>query len=111
MFLTPESPQEASVPRLFGAERTAIDICAFMSPVSSPTRQPFLYSRQSHRESAFIMAGAVRQPIDIQSLERYLNQNVPDIKTPVEVKQVSFFDKGQCPILLGSDINIDCFVV
>lgn len=36
-----------------------------------------------------IMAGAVRQPIDIPSLERYLNQNVPDIKTPVEVKQVS----------------------
>lgn len=34
------------------------------------------------------MAGAVRQPIDIPSLERYLNQNVPEIKTPLDVKQV-----------------------
>lgn len=35
------------------------------------------------------MAGDVRQPIDIPSLERYLNQNVPEIKTPLEVKQAS----------------------
>lgn len=35
------------------------------------------------------MADAVRQPIDIPSLERYLNQDVPEIKTPLEVKQVS----------------------
>lgn len=35
------------------------------------------------------MAGAVRQPIDIPSLERYLNQNVPEIQTPLDVKQVS----------------------
>lgn len=34
------------------------------------------------------MAGAVRQPIDVPSLERYLNLNVPDIKTPLDVKQV-----------------------
>jgi hypothetical protein len=36
-----------------------------------------------------VMAGAVRQPIDIPSLERYLDQNVPIIKTPIDVKQVS----------------------
>jgi hypothetical protein len=36
------------------------------------------------------MAGAVRQPIDIPSLERYLSQNVPEIKAPLDVKQVSF---------------------
>ncbi|ODM24109.1 hypothetical protein SI65_01699 [Aspergillus cristatus] len=30
------------------------------------------------------MAGEVRQPIDIPSLERYLNQNVPEIKTPLD---------------------------
>lgn len=34
------------------------------------------------------MAGAVRQPIDIQSLERFISQNVPEIKVPIDVKQV-----------------------
>lgn len=56
------------------------------------------------------MAGAVRQPIDIQSLERYLNQNVPEIKTPVDLKQVSL-DKEQWLIPLGSGININCYAV
>jgi hypothetical protein len=36
-----------------------------------------------------IMAGEVRQPIDLPSLERYLNQNVPVVKTPLDLKQVS----------------------
>ncbi|KAI9931566.1 hypothetical protein ASPWEDRAFT_25563 [Aspergillus wentii DTO 134E9] len=36
------------------------------------------------------MAGAVRQPIDIPSLERYLNQAVPEIATPLDVKQFTF---------------------
>lgn len=35
------------------------------------------------------MAGAIRQPIDIASLERFIANNVPDIKVPVDVKQVS----------------------
>lgn len=35
------------------------------------------------------MAGEVRQPIDIPSLERYIDQNVSEIKTPLEIKQVS----------------------
>jgi hypothetical protein len=34
------------------------------------------------------MAGEVRQPIDLPSLERYLNQNVPVVKTPLDLKQV-----------------------
>lgn len=34
------------------------------------------------------MAGEVRQPIDIKSLERWIDQNVPEIKTPLGVKQV-----------------------
>lgn len=34
------------------------------------------------------MAGPIRQPIDIPSLERYIDQNVPSIKTPLGVKQV-----------------------
>lgn len=38
------------------------------------------------------MAGNMRQPIDVPSLERYLSQNVPEIKTPVDVKQASLRD-------------------
>lgn len=34
------------------------------------------------------MAGPIRQPIDLKSLERYIEQQVPEIKTPLEVKQV-----------------------
>lgn len=34
------------------------------------------------------MAGAVRQPIDIAALERYISHNVPEIQTPIDVKQV-----------------------
>jgi hypothetical protein len=34
------------------------------------------------------MAGVVRQPIDLVSLERYIRANVPEIKVPIEVKQV-----------------------
>lgn len=37
------------------------------------------------------MAGIVRQPIDVQSLERFITQNVPEIKTPIDIKQVIFF--------------------
>ena len=35
-----------------------------------------------------IMAGRVRQPIDIKSLEAYIDKNVPEIKTPIDLKQV-----------------------
>jgi hypothetical protein len=35
------------------------------------------------------MAGPVRQPIDLASLERYIDNNVPEIKTPLELKQAS----------------------
>ena len=34
------------------------------------------------------MAGQVRQPIDIKALEKYLDENVPEIKTPIDLKQV-----------------------
>ncbi|KAJ5803604.1 uncharacterized protein N7503_006054 [Penicillium pulvis] len=36
------------------------------------------------------MAGAVRQPIDLPSLERYIDQNVPALKTPLDIKQFGF---------------------
>jgi hypothetical protein len=35
------------------------------------------------------MAGEVRQPIDLPSLERYIEQHVPALKTPLGLKQVS----------------------
>lgn len=34
------------------------------------------------------MAGAIRQPIDVPALERYIDRNVPVIKTPLDLKQV-----------------------
>ncbi|KAF9736026.1 hypothetical protein PMIN06_002565 [Paraphaeosphaeria minitans] len=36
------------------------------------------------------MAGAVRQPIDVASLERYISSNVPEIALPIEVKQFGY---------------------
>ncbi|KAK4891381.1 hypothetical protein LTR27_010035 [Elasticomyces elasticus] len=36
------------------------------------------------------MAGVVRQPIDQEALERYLKQNVPEVKPPLELKQFGF---------------------
>jgi len=37
------------------------------------------------------MAGAVRQPIDIPALERFIAENVPEIEVPIDVKQVRLF--------------------
>lgn len=34
------------------------------------------------------MAGRVRQPIDEAALEKYISSNVPEIKTPIDLKQV-----------------------
>lgn len=34
------------------------------------------------------MAGRVRQPIDVKALEAYVEQHVPEIKTPLDIKQV-----------------------
>lgn len=36
------------------------------------------------------MAGQVRQPIDVASLERYISEHVPDIAVPVDVKQFGY---------------------
>jgi aminoglycoside phosphotransferase (APT) family kinase protein len=36
------------------------------------------------------MAGAVRQPIDLDSLSRYISANVPEIALPVEIKQFGY---------------------
>ncbi|KAI0178438.1 kinase-like domain-containing protein [Pestalotiopsis sp. NC0098] len=36
------------------------------------------------------MAGRVRQPIDVAALEKYIQRHVPEIQTPLEVKQFGF---------------------
>lgn len=37
------------------------------------------------------MAGPVRQPIDLKAFERYVDQHVPEVKTPLDLKQVCHF--------------------
>jgi len=39
------------------------------------------------------MAGAVRQPIDEKAFEKFLQENVPVIKTPIDLKQASLASK------------------
>lgn len=36
------------------------------------------------------MAGRVRQPIDVPALEKYIDDNVREIKTPLDIKQFGF---------------------
>ncbi|EER43266.1 phosphotransferase enzyme family protein [Histoplasma capsulatum H143] len=49
------------------------------------------------------MAGAVRQPIDLPSLERYLKQHVPAIKTPLDLKQFGFGQSNPTYLLTAAD--------
>ncbi|KAL4739181.1 kinase-like domain-containing protein [Aspergillus similis] len=49
------------------------------------------------------MAGAIRQQIDIPALERYIDQHVPVIKTPLEVKQFGFGQSNPTYQLIAAD--------
>ncbi|KAJ5824645.1 Aminoglycoside phosphotransferase [Penicillium robsamsonii] len=49
------------------------------------------------------MAGEVRQPIDIPSLERYIDQNVPEVQTPLDVKQFGFGQSNPTYLLTATD--------
>ncbi|BDD61404.1 hypothetical protein MAP00_006448 [Monascus purpureus] len=49
------------------------------------------------------MAGPLRQPIDIPSLEKYINKNVPVIKTPLDVKQFGFGQSNPTYQLTATD--------
>ena len=40
--------------------------------------------------TVFNMAGKIRQPIDLDKLQKYIEENVPEIKTPFDVKQFGF---------------------
>jgi len=55
------------------------------------------------------MAGVVRQPIDVASLERYITSHVPEIAVPIDVKQ---FGYGQSnPTYQLTDKNGKTFVM
>ncbi|KAL4780193.1 kinase-like domain-containing protein [Aspergillus varians] len=49
------------------------------------------------------MAGVVRQQIDVPALERYIDQNVPIVKTPLEVKQFGFGQSNPTYQLIAAD--------
>ncbi|KAI2636910.1 phosphotransferase enzyme family protein [Hypomontagnella submonticulosa] len=49
------------------------------------------------------MAGQVRHPIDIAALERYITQNVPQIKVPLDVKQFGFGQSNPTYQLTATD--------
>ncbi|KAK5003321.1 hypothetical protein LTR28_010316, partial [Elasticomyces elasticus] len=51
------------------------------------------------------MAGAIRQPIDISALERYIDANVPDIKTPLNVKQFGYGQSNPTYLLTSSSTS------
>ena len=61
----------------------------FIVAFSIVYQKKYIYLYIVKATTEYTMAGEVRQPIDIPSLERYLNQNVPEIKTPLDVKQAS----------------------
>jgi aminoglycoside phosphotransferase (APT) family kinase protein len=49
------------------------------------------------------MAGEVRQPIDLPSLERYIEQHVPALKTPLGLKQFGFGQSNPTYQLTSAD--------
>lgn len=44
------------------------------------------------------MAGRVRQPIDVRSLERWISKNVPEIEAPLDIKQVRSLHVPALPV-------------
>lgn len=34
------------------------------------------------------MAGRIRQPIDLEAFSKFVSENVPEIETPIDLKQV-----------------------
>ncbi|KAI0125740.1 phosphotransferase enzyme family protein [Xylariales sp. AK1849] len=49
------------------------------------------------------MAGRVRHPIDVKALEKYIDQHVPEIKTPLDVKQFGFGQSNPTYQLTSAD--------
>ncbi|EME79302.1 uncharacterized protein MYCFIDRAFT_156600 [Pseudocercospora fijiensis CIRAD86] len=51
------------------------------------------------------MAGPIRQPIDLDSLAKYIDSNVPEIKTPLDVKQFGYGQSNPTYLLTDSHKN------
>ncbi|KAM4054963.1 phosphotransferase enzyme family protein [Hirsutella rhossiliensis] len=49
------------------------------------------------------MAGKVRQPIDEAAFAKFVTQNVPQIKTPMELKQFGFGQSNPTYLVTGAD--------
>ncbi|KAF3766957.1 acyl-CoA dehydrogenase family member 11 [Cryphonectria parasitica EP155] len=49
------------------------------------------------------MAGRVRQPIDLKSLEEYLKKNVPEIKLPLDIKQFGYGQSNPTYLLTSKE--------
>ncbi|QIW95325.1 hypothetical protein AMS68_000843 [Peltaster fructicola] len=49
------------------------------------------------------MAGTIRQPIDIDALQRYIEKELPEIKTPLDVKQFGYGQSNPTYLLTSSD--------
>ncbi|KAF2430460.1 aminoglycoside phosphotransferas-like protein [Tothia fuscella] len=51
------------------------------------------------------MAGPVRQPINLKSLEKYIDENVPEIRTPLQIKQFGFGQSNPTYQLIDASSN------
>ena len=68
---------------------------------SRETGQTTLLIQRIHQKPITAMAGRVRQPIDEAAFSKFLEQNVPQIKTPIELKQVSRVDDSSPKLFRG----------
>ncbi|PPJ50104.1 hypothetical protein CBER1_04830 [Cercospora berteroae] len=48
------------------------------------------------------MAGPIRQPINLDNLSKYIDQNAPEIKTPIDVKQFGYGQSNPTYLLTDS---------
>ncbi|PTD12935.1 Acyl-CoA dehydrogenase family member 10 [Fusarium culmorum] len=49
------------------------------------------------------MAGRIRQPVDEAALEKFISENVPEIKTPIDLKQFGFGQSNPTYQITASD--------
>ena len=50
------------------------------------------------------MAGRIRQPINLENLEKYIKQYVPEIAVPLDVKQVSTLQSKHTTISIDVEV-------
>lgn len=70
---------------------------------TNPNRQHAVHPRS--RRATAKMAGPIRQPIDFQRLEHWIHAHVPEIQTPLEVKQFGYGQSNPTYLLTASNGN------